>query len=455
MNAPSARPDSAPTSALRSLLEGLQAGPLGEEIQATMAELYPLCRSITGDGLRASLKILQRTAPLTLQEVPSGTPVLDWVVPREWNLRRARLRGPDGTVLADTDVSNLHVLNYSVPFTGDVSLEELQPHLHSLPEAPELIPYRTSYYKDAWGFCLPHAVRQQLRAGTYRVEIDTTLQDGALSYGELLVPGQQAAEVLVSTHCCHPSLANDNCAGMAMCALLARMLAGLHLRYSYRFLFVPGTIGAITWLARNEATAPRIAHGLVAACVGDKGRLTYKRSRRGTAEVDRAAVHVLQHSGADFEVRDFTPYGYDERQYCSPGFNLAVGSLTRTPYGEYPEYHTSADNLSLVRPENVVDTLRRYLEVFEVLEGNRAYQNLSPKGEPQLGKRGLYGALGGHSHAQARQMAMLWVLNQSDGTTSLLDVAERAKLPFHQVRWAASALEDAGLLAVVPSPGRT
>ncbi len=454
MNAAAPSAPEGAAEALRTLLEGLEAGPLGEQLQATIAELYPLCRSITGDGLRASLKILQRTAPLVLHEVPSGTPVLDWVVPREWNLRRARLWAPDGTVLADTDVSNLHLLNYSVPFTGDVTLEELQPHLHSLPEAPELIPYRTSYYKDAWGFCLPHAVRLKLRPGTYRVEIDTTLQDGALSYGEVLVRGQETAEVLVSTHCCHPSLANDNCAGMAMCALLARTLLGLRPRYSYRFLFVPGTIGAITWLARNEGTAQRIAHGLVAACVGDKGRLTYKRSRRGTAEVDRACVHVLQHTGADYEVRDFTPYGYDERQYCSPGFNLAVGSLTRTPYGEYPEYHTSADNLALVRPDKVVDTLRRYLEVFEVLEGNRTYRNLSPKGEPQLGKRGLYGALGGQSHAQARQMAMLWVLNQSDGTASLLDIAERAKLPFHQVRWAAQALEAAGLLAPAATPVR-
>jgi aminopeptidase-like protein len=263
----------------------------------------------------------------------------------------------------------------------------------------------------------------------------------------LVVRGQEEAEVLVSTHCCHPSLANDNCAGMAMCATLASMLSGLSPRYTYRFVFVPGTVGAITWLARNEMTARKIAHGLVAACVGDKGRLTYKRSRQGAAVVDRAAVHVLQHTGEDFEVRDFTPYGYDERQYCSPGFNLAVGSLTRTPYGEYPEYHTSADNLALVKPEKVVDTLRRYLEVFEVLEGNRVYTNLSPKCEPQLGKRGLYGTVGGKSHAQARQMAMLWVLNQSDGAQTLLDIAERAKLPFHQVLEAARALEGAGLLA--------
>jgi aminopeptidase-like protein len=432
---------------LRTLLEGLDGKALGETLAATIRELYPICRSITGDGLRASLKILQRTAPLTLHEVPTGTQVFDWVVPREWNLKRARLVAPDGTVLADTDVSSLHVLNYSIPFKGSVSLEELEKHLYSLPDAPTLLPYRTSYYQDAWGFCLTHAQRERLRPGNYHVDIDTSLSQGSLTYGELVVRGQEEAEVLVSTHCCHPSLANDNCAGMAMCATLASMLSGLSPRYTYRFVFVPGTVGAITWLARNEMTARKIAHGLVAACVGDKGRLTYKRSRQGAAVVDRAAVHVLQHTGEDFEVRDFTPYGYDERQYCSPGFNLAVGSLTRTPYGEYPEYHTSADNLALVKPEKVVDTLRRYLEVFEVLEGNRVYTNLSPKCEPQLGKRGLYGTVGGKSHAQARQMAMLWVLNQSDGAQTLLDIAERAKLPFHQVLEAARALEGAGLLA--------
>jgi aminopeptidase-like protein len=433
---------------LRALVEGLDVAALGQSLEATIRELYPICRSITGDGLRASLRILQRIAPLALHEVPSGTQVFDWVVPREWNLKSARLLGPDGAVLVDAARSNLHVLNYSVPFKGDVSLEELEKHLYSLPEAPSLIPYRTSYYKDAWGFCLSHAERLRLRPGQYHVDIDTTLADGALTYGELVVQGEEEAEVLVSTHCCHPSLANDNCAGMAMCATLARMLSGLRPRYTYRFLFVPGTVGAITWLALNEARARRVAHGLVAACVGDKGRLTYKRSRQGAAFVDRAAVHVLQQSGEDFEVRDFTPYGYDERQYCSPGFNLAVGSLTRTPYGEYPEYHTSADNLTLVQPEKVVDTLRRYLEVFEVLEGNRVYTNLLPKCEPQLGKRGLYGTVGGESHTQARQMAMLWVLNQSDGTHGLLDIAERAKLPFFEVRRAARVLLGAGLLAV-------
>ena len=253
--------------------------------------------------------------------------------------------------------------------------------------------------------------------------------------------------MLLSAHCCHPSLANDNLSGMVLCATLARLLAGTSPRYTYRFLFVPGTIGSIAWLALNEEKASRIAHGLVAACVGDAGMLTYKRSRRGDAEIDRAAVHVLAQSGQEHRLRDFTPYGYDERQYCSPGFNLPVGSLTRTPHGEYPEYHTSADDPALVKPEMLVDSLRRYLEILEVLEGNRTYVNLSPKGEPQLGKRGLYGSVGGQSHAVASQVAMLWVLNLCDGTRTLLDVAERSRLRFSELRRAAEALRRAGLLA--------
>ncbi len=441
-------------SELGAVTEALDVASVGAELHAGVRELYPLCRSITGDGLRASLRILQRWAPIELHEVPSGTKVFDWVVPREWNFRSARLIGPDGNVVVDASRLNLHLLNYSVPFQGTVTLEELQPHLHSLPEAPDLVPYRTSYYQDAWGFCLSHAARSRLVPGNYRVEIDTTLADGSLTYGELFLPGAEQREVLVSTHCCHPSLANDNCAAMVMCASLARVLSGIDRRHGYRFLFVPGTIGAITWLALNEERAGRIAHGLVAACAGDSGRLTYKRSRRGQAEIDRAVAAVLRSSGEDHELRDFSPYGYDERQYNSPGFNLAVGSLTRTPHGEYREYHTSGDDPSLVKPDKLADTFRRYLEVFEVLEGNRSYRNLLPKCEPQLGRRGLYGSLGGRSHTVARQMGMLWVLNLSDGEHTLLDVAERSALPFREIRRAAEALEDAGLIAVLQSAER-
>jgi aminopeptidase-like protein len=442
------RPSAGAAEHLRRVIDQLDARMLGAEMHAVIRELYPICRSITGDGVRRSLGILQRIAPLAVREIPTGTPVFDWVVPREWNLRAARLVGPQGDLIVDAERLNLHVLNYSVPFRGKVPLAQLEEHLHSLPEQPSLVPYRTSYYKEDWGFCLSHEERRRLRPGDYDVLVDTTLAEGSLTYGEVVVPGASADEVLVSAHCCHPSLANDNLSGMVLAATLARCLGQIALRHTYRFLFVPGTIGSITWLALNEERARRILHGLVAACVGDSGRLTYKRSRRGNAVIDRAAVQVLAHCGEEYDVRDFTPYGYDERQYCSPGFDLAVGSLTRTPHGEYPEYHTSGDNPDLVKPDRLVSSLRRYLEVCEVLEGNLTYVNLSPKGEPQLGKRGLYGSVGGGSHAVASQMALLWVLSLSDGTRPLLEVAERARLPFPDVCRAARALEAVGLLAV-------
>ena len=439
-------PGTGAAAGIRRVLDGLDEARAGRELYGLVAELFPICRSITGDGLRRSLRVLQRLIPLELTEVPSGTPVFDWVVPREWNIRGAWVKDASGRVVIDFGRSNLHVLNYSAPFRGRVDLEELEQHLHSLPDQPTRVPYRTSYYRESWGFCLSHDDRERLLPGEYEVFVDSTLEPGALTYAERVVEGASTDEVLVSCHSCHPSLANDNLSGMALASVLARTLGELRPRYTYRFIFAPGTIGAITWLALNEARVQRIKHGLVVACVGDAGPMTYKRSRRGDAEIDRAVEHVLAHCGQPFSVRDFTPYGYDERQYCSPGFDLPVGSLTRTPYGEYREYHTSGDDLSLVQPHALVDSLRRYLEVFEVLEANGTYLNLSPRCEPQLGKHGLYDPVGGPSKAAEHQMALFWVLNQCDGRYTLLDVAARAKLPFHAVRTAAGTLEAKGLL---------
>lgn len=431
---------------LRAALERLDDVGLEQEILSTIRELFPLHRSITGPGVRASLRMLQRIAPIEMHEVATGTRVLDWAVPREWSFRSAKLIGPDGTVVVDADRLDLHVLGYSVPFHGLVSREELEMHLHSVPDQPDVVPYRTSYYRDDWGFCLSETQRRSLLPGTYEVVIDTTLAEGALTYGEALLTGASKSEVLVSTHICHPALANDNLSGMIVAALLARILAGVARRHTYRFVFVPGTIGSIAWLARNEQRTGDIAHGLVLACLGDMGGLTYKRSRRGNAPIDRVATHVLAHSDEPHEVRDFSPYGYDERQYCSPGFDLPVGALTRTPYGEYPEYHTSADDLDFVKPAQIVRAIRCCLEIFDVLERDTTYRNLSPKGEPQLGRRGLYGSVGGASQAAREQMAMLWVLNMSDGTRSLLDIAERSGFHFSELDRAARALEAAGLL---------
>lgn len=431
---------------LRGLRAGLDVRALGEAIHAFAREAYPICRSITGDGVRRTLEILKEIVPLDVYEVPTGTPVFDWQVPREWNLREAWIKDPRGEVVVDLRDHTLHVLNYSVPVAKKLPLEELQEHLYSLPEKPELIPYRTSYYAERWGFCLPHRQREALEPGNYEVLIDATLEPGHLTYGELFLPGETAETVLLSTHVCHPSLANDNLSGLGVMAHLARLLSGVERRYGYRFLFIPGTIGSITWLARNREAAAEVRHGLVAANLGDGGPFHYKRSRRGEAEIDRAVVKVLADAGEEHEIEDFVPFGYDERQYGSPGFDLAVGSLTRSPWGRYPEYHTSADDLELIRPEPLGESLARYLEVVALLEENRRYCNLNPHCEPQLGKRGLYRTIGGDDKGRERELAILWVLNQSDGERSLLEIAERSGIAFEAISEAAEALLEAELL---------
>ena len=418
----------------------------GQDMHRFIAEAFPICRSITGDGVRQTLAKIRERIPLEIHEVPSGTPVFDWTVPREWNILDAWVKGPDGRKVIDFQRSNLHVLSYSVPVHTKLSLSELKQHLFTLPDKPDLIPYRTSYYRETWGFCLAHRDMLALPEGEYEVRIDSALADGSLTYGELFLPGETEKEVLFSCHVCHPSLCNDNLSGIAVMTWLARELADRPRRYSYRFLFIPGTIGSITWLARNEERAQRIAHGLVAANLGDPGRFHYKKSRWGGAEIDRAVLHVLRTSGEDFGVEDFVPFGYDERQYCSPGIDLAVGSLTRTPYGRYPEYHTSADNLELVRPEALEGSLATYRQVVQVLEGNRRYLNLNPKCEPQLGRRGLYRTIGGDDAGRSRELALLWVLNLSDGRHGLLDVAERSGMGFGTIEEAVRALLEVELL---------
>jgi aminopeptidase-like protein len=416
----------------------------GAELHALVERLYPICRSITGDGVRQTLDIIGEHIALERHEVPTGTQVLDWTIPQEWNIRDAYVAAPSGERVIDFQESNLHVVGYSVPVSERMPLSELREHLHTLPDQPSWVPYRTSYYAPAWGFCLAQEKLDALPEGEYDVVIDSTLADGSLTYGEHVVPGRVTDEVIVSCHVCHPSLANDNLAGLAVAISLAQQLALTQPHYTYRFLFMPGTIGSITWLARNSERIEKVKHGLVLACAGDPGSLTYKKSRRDDAEIDRVVQHVLR--SREHKVVDFSPYGYDERQFCSPGFNLGVGSLTRTPYAGYPEYHTSADNPGFVSPAAMEDTLGALRDAFGVLDRNRRYVNLSPYGEPQLGKRGLYASLGGRSDAKQAQMAMLWVLNLSDGDHSLLDIAERAGLPFDIVDVAARALHDAGLV---------
>jgi aminopeptidase-like protein len=424
-------------------------GSVGAELHRWIRDLYPIGRSLTGDGVRETLRRLGELLPLTVREVPSGTPVLDWTVPSEWNLRDAWIENSRGERVVDARRSTLHVVGYSRPVRARLSLAELRPHLFSLPAHPDWIPYRTSYYADGWGFCLSERQLAALTDDRYEVCIDATLQPGSLTYGECELPGEIGDEVLVSTHVCHPSLCNDNLSGIVIAAFLGQRLAARRRRHTYRLLFVPGTIGSITWLALNESRLDRIAHGLVLTCLGDGGSPTYKRSRRGDAAIDRAAAHVLGARGPH-QVLEFTPWGYDERQYCSPGFDLPVGCLMRTPHGQFAEYHTSADDLDFVQPEALADSLEVATAILDLVDRNRVLVNRQPKGEPQLGRRGLYPAVGGGPQ-RAEQLALLWVLNLSDGRHSLLDIAERAGIPFDAVDRAAGALLAHGLLGERPS----
>lgn len=419
----------------------------GRELYGLVEALYPICRSITGEGVRETLRRLGQEIPLEVREVPSGTPVFDWTVPNEWNIRDAWIKNRRGERVVDFRSSNLHVVSYSMPVRARLSRDELDKHLHSLPDRPDWIPYRTSYYHETWGFCVSERQRQRLTDPEYEVCIDSTLAPGHLSYGELLLPGETRDEVLVSAHVCHPSLCDDNLSGIAVSVHLARWLAARPRRYSYRFLYAPGTIGSLTWLATHPDAIPNLRHGMTLVCLGDRHPFTYKRTWQGDAEIDRAAAHVLAHSGEPHEVIDFFPYGYDERQFNAPGFRLPVGSLMRGRHGRFPEYHTSADNLAFVSPESLAASFALGRSLVEVLEGNRTYRNLRPHGEPQLGKYGVYRTTGGHADPGALQLAMLWVLNLSDGEHSLLAVAERSGLPFAQVREAADLLLRHGLLA--------
>lgn len=421
---------------------------IGRDLHDFAANLYPICRSITGSGIRRTLAMIQDRIPLRIHEVPTRTPVFDWTVPKEWNIRDAYIKAPDGRRVVDFQQCNLHVMSYSIPVHTTLPLSEIRPHLFTVPDHPDWIPYRTSYYKEDWGFCLSHNQMLELEDGDYEVCIDSTLEDGHLTYGECYVAGRSPDEVLISCHACHPSLANDNLSGLAVATFLAEHLSRRGLRYSYRFLFIPGTIGAITWLAQNHETTASIRHGLVLTCIGDAGGFHYKKSRRGNAEIDRAVACVLGDCGESSEILDFSPYGYDERQYCSPGFNLPVGCLMRSVWGTFPEYHTSADNLNFIQPDKLARSLRLCASIFDVLESNRYYLNQNPFCEPQLGKRNLYRSTGGDS-ISTEINARLWALNLSDGEHSLLDIAERSGLPFPAVRDAAELLRENRLLEEV------
>lgn len=443
-------------NARRFELPWLADSPVREtpaEVAAYFDRLWPLLRSITGEGVRRTHDLLGELVPLERIEIPSGAQCFDWVVPKEWICREAYVIGPDGQRLLDVCQNSLHLVNYSIAFRGALSRAELDLHLYSLPEAPEAIPYVTSYYAPRWGFCLSHAMRTSLPEGQYEVIVDTEHVDGSLTLSQALLPGEEVGEVLISTYTCHPSLANNELSGPLLAAFLYRRLAAIGpRRLTYRFVWLPETIGSLAYLARyGEHFRRRLVAGYVASCVGDRGPLTYKRSRRGDSAADRAALYALKRlAGDSLRVRDFEPSGSDERQYCSPGFDLPVGVIARSIYGEYPEYHTSLDNRDFISFESLIESVDAFLAVLGVLDANATYRRTAPCGEPQLGRYGLYPTVGGPAARDEALTALRWLLNLADGAHDLLAMAERSQVDFTSLDGAAQQCLAARLIERMP-----
>ena len=446
---------------------------LQQEADRLLRDLFPICRSITGDGVRQTLRALQQVTPFQIHEVPSGTPCFDWIVPDEWNARDAYIADESGRRLVDFQQSNIHLVNYSMPFEGTLTFDELAPHLHSLPDLPNAIPYRTTYYNRSWGFCLTHEQLETLdRQARYRVKVDTTLQPGSLTYGEALLPGTSGEEYLVSTYCCHPSLANDNLSGPVLWTLLLRELAARPHRHAYRFIIIPETIGALAYLAANQRVMHEIDGGFVVTTVAGPGKFGYKRSFEGKHRIDRIVRQMFKELDLEYIEYPFDVNGSDERQFSSPGFRLPTGTICKDKYYEYPYYHTSLDDLDFVSAANLTATLGLYRMAIEMLEQDRPYRSLNPHGEPMLGKRGLYPKVGGSIKQQAAAPAgehagrayqvsperilygneldaIRWLLFHADGWTGLLEIAERTGLPVRQLHEVAQKLVEGGLLEAV------
>ncbi len=427
-------------------IEDFNSEEKGEKLYELIKQLYPICRSITGDGVRETLNIISNTIPVTIHEIPSGTEAFDWEIPDEWNINDGWIKNSKGEKIIDFKNLNLHVLNYSIPIDKKGKSKGLKEYLFTLPENPDWVPYRTSYHTRQWGFCMSHNQMEALEEDDYHVYIDSSIEKGSLTYGEYLIEGKSKEEVLITCHICHPSLCNDNLSGISVAVQLAELLSKTDLNFTYRFLFIPGTIGSITWLSQNENLLDNIKHGLVLTLLGDASNFHYKKTRRGDTEIDKILEYILSKNSSQNKIIEFSPYGYDERQFCSPGFNLPVGRLSRKPHGEFPEYHTSADNLDFVKPSFLAESVMLLLEAIFIIENNHKYLNQSPKCEPQLGKRGLYKSIGGQSGQKDFQMALLWILNLSDGHFSMLDIANKSGLNFKIIKLAADELLKAGLL---------
>lgn len=424
-----------------------QPAAIATQMHRLVCELFPICRSITGPGLRETLERIGELIPLQVTEVPSGTRVFDWEIPPEWRIRDAHIRDPQGEKLVDFAESNLHVVNYSHAVNTKLSLPELAKRLHTLPGQPDVIPYRTTYYQRDWGFCVPHVALSAFSVGEYEVLIDADLDPrGSLTYGEFILPGHVPDEIYFSCHVCHPSLANDNLAAVAIAIELAKFLASEPRHYSYRILFAPGTIGTIAWLARNAWARGRIIGGLVLALLGDSQKLTYKRTRNGSTLIDHATEFTLKSMGLDHRVINFSPFGYDERQHGTPGINLPIGRLSRSTEGEYPQYHTSADTPKIVSEESLQHSLLTLQNIVQSVESDRTFVNRKPHGEPQLGRRGLYPVHSGETDPLELQQAVMWNLSLSNGETSLTEISNRSGLSLGTLKSAATVLQDNALL---------
>jgi aminopeptidase-like protein len=422
-------------------------------IKSYFDRLWPICRSITGNGLRQSFQILQELIPFELEEIPTGTKVHDWEIPNEWNIRDAYIQLPNGDRVAQFQKHNLHVLNYSAPVDMDISYEELAKHVYTLPEQPNAIPYVTSYYQEKWGFCMTHNEWMQFpKEGVYHVLIDSDLKPGSLTYGQCLLPGECNEEIVISSYLCHPSMANNELSGPLVMAGLYQQIRSLPRRkYSYRFILAPETIGIIAFLAKYGAELKlNCKAGWVLTCCGDEGKIHFKESRRGNTLTDRISKHVLSQIEVPHAVIPFSVGGSDERQFCSPGYNLPIGSFIRTPYQRYPEYHTSLDNADFISYTAMEESIEILFQMILGIELNETYLNVVPFGEPQLGKRGLYPSSNMPNSDQRESIHQLMhFLNWADGEHDLLEIAEKKGVSMFQMAIHAKKCEQQQLVKIV------